>query len=102
MDEYESLSHSKGECKCHVVFIPKGPEPNQLRYPRRPRYFVKQESGGLLLLRRITPLPRRNVVYFCSGAYTCVHATASGQRAVATPFRSSFAWAVVPVGKNYR
>jgi hypothetical protein len=31
---------------------------------------VKQESGGLLLLRRITPLPRRNAVYFCSGAYT--------------------------------
>src|ERR1039458_5412110 len=40
-----------------------------------------------------------------NGAHTakaCIHATASGQRAVATPFRSSFAWAVVPVGKNYR
>src|ERR1035437_4829872 len=24
MDEYESLSHSKGECKYHAVFIPKG------------------------------------------------------------------------------
>ena len=24
MDEYESLSHSKGECKYHVVFIPRG------------------------------------------------------------------------------
>lgn len=23
MDEYEGLSHSKWECKCHVVFIPK-------------------------------------------------------------------------------
>ena len=23
MDEYESLSHSKWECKFHVVFIPK-------------------------------------------------------------------------------
>jgi len=23
MDEYESLSHSKWECKYHVVFIPK-------------------------------------------------------------------------------
>ncbi len=23
MDDYESLSHSKWECKCHVVFIPK-------------------------------------------------------------------------------
>ena len=31
---------------------------------------MKEESGGLLLLRRITPLPRRNAVYFCSGAYT--------------------------------
>ena len=34
---------------------------------------MKQESGGLtglLLLRRITPLTRRNAVYFCSGAYT--------------------------------
>jgi len=24
MDEYESLSHTKWECKDHVVFIPKG------------------------------------------------------------------------------
>jgi putative transposase len=24
MDEYESLSHTKWECKYHVVFIPKG------------------------------------------------------------------------------
>jgi Chromate transporter len=31
---------------------------------------VKQESGGLLLLRRITPLARRNAVYFRSGAYS--------------------------------
>ena len=23
MEEYQSLSHSKGECKYHVVFIPK-------------------------------------------------------------------------------
>ena len=23
MDDYERLSHSKWECKCHVVFIPK-------------------------------------------------------------------------------
>ena len=23
MDEYESLSHSKWECKYHVIFIPK-------------------------------------------------------------------------------
>jgi len=31
---------------------------------------VKPESGGgLLLLRLVTPLTRRHVVYFCSGAY---------------------------------
>ena len=24
MDEFESLSHSRWECKYHVVFIPKG------------------------------------------------------------------------------
>jgi REP element-mobilizing transposase RayT len=24
MDDYESLSHSKWECKYHVVFIPRG------------------------------------------------------------------------------
>jgi len=32
-------------------------------------HFVKPRSGGLLLLRRVTPLPRRDAVYFCSGAY---------------------------------
>jgi hypothetical protein len=32
---------------------------------------VKPESGGgLLLHRHVTPLSRRNVVYFCSGAHT--------------------------------
>jgi hypothetical protein len=30
---------------------------------------LKPKSGGLLLLRRVTPLPRRDAVYFCSGAY---------------------------------
>jgi hypothetical protein len=31
---------------------------------------VKPESGGgLFLLRHVTPLARRHVVYFCSGAY---------------------------------
>jgi len=29
-----------------------------------------QSGGGLLLLRRITPLARRHTVYFCSGAYS--------------------------------
>jgi hypothetical protein len=32
---------------------------------------VKPESGGgLLLLRHVTPLTRRHVAYFCSGAHT--------------------------------
>ncbi|HWS96615.1 MAG TPA: hypothetical protein VN620_09095, partial [Candidatus Methylomirabilis sp.] len=31
---------------------------------------MKRQSGGLVLLRRITPLARRDAVYFCSGAYT--------------------------------
>ena len=30
---------------------------------------MKPKSGGLLLLRRNTPLPRRAVAYFCSGAH---------------------------------
>src|ERR1019366_10150401 len=30
---------------------------------------AKLRSGGLVLPRRLTPLPRRNAVYFCSGAY---------------------------------
>jgi len=29
-----------------------------------------KSGGGLLLLRRITPLARRHTVYFCSGAYS--------------------------------
>src|ERR1035437_957764 len=33
MDEYESLSHSKWECKYHVVFIPKGRRKVQVQEP---------------------------------------------------------------------
>jgi lipid-binding SYLF domain-containing protein len=29
-----------------------------------------KSGGGLVFLRRVTPLPRRDTVYFCSGAYT--------------------------------
>jgi AraC family transcriptional regulator of adaptative response / DNA-3-methyladenine glycosylase II len=36
-----------------------------------PQQLMKPESGGgLLLLRRSTPLTRRHTIYFCSGAYT--------------------------------
>src|SRR5271157_1685047 len=43
--------------RCPTISALGSTEPNQFRYPPRPRYFVKQKSGGLLLLRRITPLP---------------------------------------------
>jgi hypothetical protein len=32
-----------------------------------------KSGGGLFLIRHITPLPRRNVVHFYSGAYTSKH-----------------------------
>ena len=31
MDEYESLSHTKWECKYHVVFIPEVPPQDAVR-----------------------------------------------------------------------
>ena len=46
---------------------------------------VKQRSGGgLLLLRRKTPLPRRSVVYFCSGAHRRVVTKVRATGATAT------------------
>ena len=49
--------------------------PNLPRHPRR-NLLVRETTawrGGLLLLRHITPLTRRHVVYFCSGAYVFFH-----------------------------
>ncbi len=69
--------------RCPTIAALGSTEPNHFRYPRRLRYLVKQESGGLLLLRRITPLARRNAVYFCSGAYRlarCRYHGADGMR----------------------
>ena len=47
------------------------PLANLVRY--RSKAHAARETrmwrGGLLLLRHVTPLPRRNVVYFCSVAY---------------------------------
>ena len=44
-----------------------------------PQQLMKPESGGgLLLLRRITPLTRRHTVYFCSGAYNIVASAQTG------------------------
>ena len=38
--------------------------------PQRQMFVEQRSEGGLLLLRRKTPLPRCSVVYFCSGAHT--------------------------------
>jgi hypothetical protein len=37
---------------------------------RQHNRIVQPKSGGLFLLRRITPPARRDVVYSCSGAYS--------------------------------
>jgi REP-associated tyrosine transposase len=43
MDEYESLSHTKWECKYHVVFIPK--------YRRKTLYVGLRKHLGEVLRR---------------------------------------------------
>jgi hypothetical protein len=43
MDEFERLSHSKWECKYHVVFIPKFPR--KVLYGERHRGFIGQHFG---------------------------------------------------------
>jgi hypothetical protein len=37
---------------------------------------IKKSGGGLVSLRRITPLSRRDAVYFCSGVYSLFTAPA--------------------------
>ena len=51
MDEYESLSHSKWECKYHVVFIPKCRRKTLYGELRRPlgevfRKLAQQKKAG--------------------------------------------------------
>jgi hypothetical protein len=47
--------------------------PNLIRHPLNAPLSVEPKcGGGLLLLRHVTPLSRRNVVYFHSGAHTSV------------------------------
>jgi hypothetical protein len=41
-------------------------------------FFIKCEEEPLLL-RHVTPLPRRNVVYFCSAVYILIGAAKSGE-----------------------
>ena len=51
------------------------PATNLVRYSWKVSLSAKPESGGgLLLLRHVTPLTWRNVVYFCSGAYNSARA----------------------------
>lgn len=50
---------------------------------------AKQESGGLLLLRRSALLARRNAVHFCSGAYTPRTPGAAHWRHTGGPLSSS-------------
>ena len=55
MDEYESLSHSKWECKYHVIFIPKWRRKTlyqQLRQHLGPAYSVESSisADGLKIL----------------------------------------------------
>jgi hypothetical protein len=43
---------------------------NLVRHPSQFILSVKPESGGgRLLLRHVTPLTRRHMIYFCFGAY---------------------------------
>jgi hypothetical protein len=49
---------------------------NLVRHPSQRILSVKPESGGgLLLLRHVTPLTRRHVAYFCSGAHMAARHT---------------------------
>jgi hypothetical protein len=71
MDEYESLSHSKWECKYHVVFIPK--------CRRRTLYEeLRRHLGELLPLQamslyvcRLSPLSQRYSQNHCPNTRCC-------------------------------
>jgi hypothetical protein len=56
-----------------------------------PQQHMKPRSGGgLVLLRRTTPLARRNTAYFCSGAYmrSCAHKTIGSGNSIRLCVRS--------------
>jgi hypothetical protein len=49
-------------------FLSENSNSEYIRYSLEAQLSVKPESGGgLLLLRCVTPLQRRNVAYSCSG-----------------------------------
>jgi REP element-mobilizing transposase RayT len=53
MDEYESLSHSKWECKYHVVFIPKCRRKTlygELRRTLSPSSCVSRSTSRIFLI----------------------------------------------------
>jgi hypothetical protein len=47
-----------------------GAEPRSSPLSKLPLSVEPECGGGLLLLRHVTPLPRRDVVYFYSGVHT--------------------------------
>ena len=55
MDEYESLSHTRWECKYHVVFIPKYRGKTLYGELRRHlgRYFANWRCGRKARLRKV-------------------------------------------------
>ena len=64
MDDYESLSHSKWECKYHVVFIPKCRRKTLYLELRR---HLEMYSGNWLTRRKA----RSRKVIFCWITCTC-------------------------------
>ena len=73
---------------------------NLVRYPGKPLLSVEPEcGGGLLLSRHATPLTRRNVVYFSSGAYNL---DALGQELAAHPANHGSPGLRITVGGELR
>jgi hypothetical protein len=48
MDSAESLSHSKWECKYHVIFIPKGGCPSECGNPYRLCFLQGWRASGVI------------------------------------------------------
>ena len=57
MDVYESLSHTKWECKYHVVFIPK-----YRRKKSRLRNFAQGDKWNFCLIRRTLCAANQEIV----------------------------------------
>ena len=58
--------------------------------------------GGLLLLRHVTPLPRRDVVYFYSGAHIGVLAIYDRAAPISKPLAAPPSAAASPYGFSHQ